>query len=137
MTAEDVEQRVAHARVARLATIGPSGAPDLVPITFVYAGGVVYSVVDHKRKVSRDLRRLANIRRDPRVTVLVDHYDDDWTRLWWCRLRGEASVVESGTEFDDGVLRLSEKYEQYRETPPAGPMIVIRVTDRRTWSARG
>lgn len=137
MTPGDIHQRIVEARVARLATIGPSGAPDVVPITFAYDDDVLYTAVDQKPKVTRDLQRLANIRRDPRVTVLVDHYDDDWDRLWWCRLRGEAAVVDSGPDFEKGLALLTKKYEQYDGTPPSGPMVVIRVTDRRTWTALG
>ena len=135
MTSELIDRRIAAARVGRLATIGPDGAADLVPITFAYEGEVLYTAVDQKPKTTRNLRRLANVRRDPRVTVLIDHYEDDWTRLWWCRLRGEAAVVGSGPVFDAGITLLRDKYAQYRGSPPDGPMIVVRVTDRRAWTA--
>lgn len=127
--------RANRARVARLATIGASGAPDLVPVTFAIAGGLLYSAVDHKPKRTTRLRRLVNIERDPRVTILIDHYEDDWTRLWWVRLRGEARVVDAGAVFDAGVAALVAKYPQYRERPPAGPVIVVSITERTEWTA--
>jgi hypothetical protein len=64
--------------------------------------------------------------------VLIDHYEEDWSRLWWVRLRGTAQVVEGGR----GLELLAAKYEQYRAAPPAGPVIEVRVEERREWSAR-
>ena len=81
MTDDALLALAARSPVARLATIGRSGEVDLVPITFVLAGATIVSAVDHKPKQTRRLRRLDNIAREPRVTVLIDHYDDDWTSL--------------------------------------------------------
>jgi PPOX class probable F420-dependent enzyme len=100
-------------------------------------GDVLYTAVDHKPKRTRELRRLANIRNDPRVGVLVDRYDDDWSKLWWCRLRGEAEVVTDGPEFDRGVEALTEKYDHYRRTRVRGPVIVIRISEWTGWAALG
>ena len=85
--------RFAQARVARLATIGPDGRPHLVPIVFVLVDDVVWSAIDSKPKSTRALRRLDNIRSNPQVSLLVDHYSDDWAALWWVRVDGEARVV--------------------------------------------
>jgi len=85
----------ASARVARLATVGADGNPHVVPICFALDGDTLYTAVDAKPKSTRALRRLANIRANPRVEVVIDHYEDDWTRLWWVRLAGRARVVES------------------------------------------
>jgi len=93
-----VRGRVRSARVARLATTDPDGRPHLVPIVFVLDGQTLYSAVDAKPERSRKLRRLANARERPHVTVLVDHYEDDWGRLWWVRLRGRARVLDAGEE---------------------------------------
>ena len=93
-----VRGRVRTARVARLATIDPDGRPHLVPIVFVLDGQRLYSAVDAKPKRSRRLRRVANARERPDVTVLVDHYEDDWGRLWWVSLRGRARVLDAGEE---------------------------------------
>jgi PPOX class probable F420-dependent enzyme len=118
--------------VARLATIRPDGAPRVVPVCFALDGDIMYSAVDEKPKRTRRLARLDDIARDPRVEVVIDHYDDDWTRLWWVRLRGRAHVVER----DHRALELlCAKYPQYRERPPLGPFIVVDIEVRTAWSA--
>ena len=81
------------------------------------------------------MQRLENIRRNPDVTVLVDHYAEDWRVLWWVRLRGDAEVLD--TVPTEVVAALSDKYEQYRQQPPAGPAIVVRVHDVLVWTAGG
>jgi PPOX class probable F420-dependent enzyme len=126
----------AVAPVARLATAGPAGAIDLVPITFAWTGATLVTAVDHKPKRNRRLRRLDDIARDPRVTVLIDHYDDDWTALWWVRLRGAAVIVSDGPRFDTAIAQLVSKYPaHYGPQPPLGPVIEIEVTDVRVWRA--
>jgi PPOX class probable F420-dependent enzyme len=130
-----LRERVAAARVARLATTDADGRPHLVPIVFVLDGETLYTAVDEKPKRSRTLRRVENARTRPDVTVLVDHYDDDWRRLWWVRLRGRARVLEGGAEAGDGLVLLAEKYEQYRERPPRPPVLAIDVVEWRGWSA--
>jgi len=134
---ETVLAAAAGAPVARLATAAASGAIDLVPITFALTGTTLVTAVDHKPKRTTQLRRLDNIARDPRVTVLVDHYDnDDWSSLWWVRLRGRAVVVRDGPDFDDAIGQLIAKYPQhYGEHPPQGPVIVIDIDDVHTWRA--
>jgi PPOX class probable F420-dependent enzyme len=124
---------VAAAPVARLATHNPSGAIDLVPITFALVGDdTIVTAVDHKPKRTTQLQRLENIRQNPNVTVLVDHYDDDWSALWWLRARGEAAVVDAP---DAALLEpLVAKYAQYDEHHPRGPAIVIHLTDVAAWS---
>ena len=125
--------RVAAARVARLATIDPDGRPHVVPMCFALSGGVLYSAVDRKPKRSRDLRRLRNVRERGWATVLVDHYEEDWSALWWVRLRGRARVLEDGAEFRDALALLTEKYPQYRREPPPGPVVAVDVTEWRAW----
>jgi PPOX class probable F420-dependent enzyme len=121
----------AAARVARLATVGGDGRPHVVPICFVIDGGTLYTAVDDKPKRTRRLQRLANIEANPHVEVLIDHYEDDWSRLWWVRLRGTARVVE-----DPHALELlAVKYPQYRERPPAGPVIAISIEERSEWTS--
>jgi PPOX class probable F420-dependent enzyme len=106
-----------------------------VPITFALAGDVLYSAVDSKPKRSRRLRRIENARARPEVTVLVDCYEEDWSRLWWLRLRGTARVLDRGDEFDRALSLLGDKYEQYRANPPGGPVLAVDVTERREWAA--
>jgi PPOX class probable F420-dependent enzyme len=126
-------QRVGDARVARLATIDPDGRPHLVPFCFALDGGVLYSSVDQKPKRSRDLRRLRNLRERDRATVLIDHYEEDWSALWWVRLRGRARVLEGGAEYRRAMALLAEKYPQYRRDPPAGPVIALDVGEWSSW----
>jgi PPOX class probable F420-dependent enzyme len=136
MTAVEMRQRVEEARIARLATLTPEGRPHLVPICFALDGDLLYTAVDEKPKRSRRLQRLANVRAHREVTVLVDHYDEDWSRLWWVRLKGAARVVEAGDELETALRLLVGKYEQYRREPPGGPAIVIEIRDWRGWEAR-
>ena len=131
----EMRARVAGARVARLATTEAGAGPHLVPICYALEGDVLYSAVDEKPKRSRRLKRLANIRAEPRATVLVDHYEEDWTRPWWVRLRGEARVLEAGPERDRALGLLAGKYDQYRAQPPTGPVIALDVAEWRGWSA--
>jgi len=127
---------VAAAPLARLATVNPSGAVDLVPITFAFSDDdTIVTAVDHKPKRTTRLQRLENIRLHPEVTVLVDHYEEEWTNLWWVRLRGAAVVDERPA--DTLLAPLIAKYPQYTESRPSGPGIVITVADVTSWSARG
>jgi len=129
------DPRIAAARVARVATIDPDGRAHLVPIVFAVDGDTLYSAVDRKPKRSSKLRRIENARARPDVTVLVDHYDDDWSRLWWIRLRGRARVLEAGDERERALTLLGEKYPQYRDEPPDGPVLAVDVTEVREWRA--
>jgi PPOX class probable F420-dependent enzyme len=130
-----MQELVAAARVAELATIGPDGRPHLVPVCFALEGDVLYSAVDDKPKRSRRLQRLENVRARPDVALLVHHYEEDWSRLWWVRLRGKGRVVEDGRQLELALRLLTEKYEQYRRQPPRGPVLAIRVDEWRGWSA--
>jgi PPOX class probable F420-dependent enzyme len=120
------------ARVARLATVGPDGRPHVVPICFALDGDTLYTAVDEKPKSTRRLRRLANIEANPRVEVVVDRWDEDWSKLWWVRLAGEARIVEQD---ERGLELLLAKYRQYRDRPPAGPFIVVTIQRRSVWGA--
>ena len=123
------EERVALARIGRLATVTPAGRPHVVPVCFALDGGRIVTAVDAKPKVTRALARLENVRATGRASLLVDHYEEDWSALWWVRVDGIAEVIESDAAID----ALAAKYEQYRETRPAGPVIAI-VPDRwRSW----
>lgn len=125
-------------RVARFGTVAPGGQPHLVPICFVLAGAVIYHAVDHKPKATRRLARLANLAADPRATVLADHYEEDWSALWWVRADGRARVLEDVTarEAARALDLLAERYAQYREHRPAGPVIALDVERLTGWTAR-
>jgi PPOX class probable F420-dependent enzyme len=127
-----VNPQFAAARVARLATVDGTGAPHLVPLVFAVAGEVIHSAVDGKPKRHTALRRLANIAHEPRVSVLADHYDEDWTMLWWVRADGVARVLDESPE---GLAALAAKYPQYAATPPPGPFLRIEVRRWSAWSA--
>jgi PPOX class probable F420-dependent enzyme len=135
MTDDEARRRLAAARVARLASTDEHGRPHVVPICFALAGDRVVSVVDHKPKRSMELRRLENVRRNPAVQLVVDHYDDDWSVLWWVRVSGRGRVVEDGTARDDAIGVLASKYPQYREHRPAGPALLIDITEITAWQA--
>ncbi len=119
--------------VARLATVSGDGSPHLVPIVFAAVGNRLVSAIDDKPKTTTELRRLDNIAVNPFVSVLVDHYDEDWTRLWWARADGWARVLPV-TDIAE-VAHLVARYPQYREQAPEGPAIVIEVDSWSGWSA--
>ena len=125
-------ERFTSARVARLATAGPSG-PHVVPIVFALVGDTIYHAVDHKPKRTTALRRLDNLRADPRASVLADGYDEDWEQLWWVRADGIASILAPGHAV--AVDALQAKYAQYRDRPPLGPVVAIKVSRWSEWSA--
>ncbi|MET8335037.1 TIGR03668 family PPOX class F420-dependent oxidoreductase [Streptosporangium canum] len=129
--------RFRDARVARLATADARGRPHLVPVTFDLDGDTVAFAVDHKPKRTTDLRRLRNIAANDRVCLLVDHYDDDWTRLWWVRADGRARVAGDGADRERALARLAERYPQYRDRPPRGPVVLIAVESWTSWSYEG
>jgi PPOX class probable F420-dependent enzyme len=118
--------------VAILGTIDEDGRPHLVPVTFALVDHMLYTAVDHKPKSTSDLKRLRNIERDPRVTVLAEEYHDDWERLWWTRVEGEATVEASCVT---GVEALASRYEQYRARAPVGPVIAIHVDRVVGWAS--
>lgn len=121
--------RLIAARVGRFATT----APRIVPVTFAVAGQTLYHAVDHKPKATRALARLRDLERDPRASLLVDHYDEDWSQLWWVRADGRARILEDG--FDDVLDLLAAKYPQYSERRPLGPVIALEVERVASWSA--
>jgi PPOX class probable F420-dependent enzyme len=134
----DARARFAAARVARLATVG-GGRPHLVPIVFALDGDTVYSAIDDaKPKATLRLRRLTNIAANPAVTLLADHYEDDWSALWWVRADGTARVIEPA-EPEAARARglLAARYAQYRDAPPPGPVIAVAVERWSGWSAAG
>jgi PPOX class probable F420-dependent enzyme len=104
---------------------------------FALDGDTLYSAVDKKPKRSQTLRRIENARIRPDVTVLVDHYERDWSRLWWVRLRGRARVLDGGAEAERAIALLTEKYEQYRDAPPTPPVLALDVAEWRSWAADG
>jgi PPOX class probable F420-dependent enzyme len=123
--------------VARLATTDTRGFPHIVPVTFAVDGDRVLSAVDGKPKRNVRLRRLENIAANPRVSLLVDHYHEDWRRLWWVRADGNARIVDDGPELSDALALLRERYVQYRTVELIGPAIVVEVDSWVGWAAAG
>ena len=107
----------------------------MVPICFAVAGARVVSVIDHKPKQTVQVRRLENVRRNPDVQLVVDHYDDDWSALWWVRISGRGRVVDGGATHEEAIELLADKYRQYREHRPTGPVLVIDITQISSWQA--
>jgi PPOX class probable F420-dependent enzyme len=141
LSPDAMRRLVRDARVARLATVAADGRPHLVPVCFVLvpgddaAGDRVYIAVDHKPKRSAELRRAANLRATGRACLLVDHYDEDWSTLWWVRLDGSGGEVSDRAEAEHAVDALAAKYPQYRADRPDGPVLRIEIEAYRGWSA--
>ena len=132
----DPKVRFTQSPIARLATATPDGTPHLVPVVFaVGERDVVYTAVDAKPKTTRRLRRLANIESNPQVSLLVDHYADDWARLWWVRADGLATVHAGGEAMAAGLRLLRAKYPQYQSVSLEGPVIAIAVRRWSSWHA--
>ncbi len=137
MTLSDEEAltRFRNARVAHLATVSADGTPHLVPVTFAATTDTVLTAIDHKPKTTTNLKRLTNIRATGKVSLLADDYNDqDWTQLWWVRLDGTAEVVEAEPTRTELAEQLVTKYSQYRDTPPTGPVIRIKIKKIRSWT---
>jgi len=136
-TVNDYEARelFAEARVATLATVDGSGGPHLVPVTFALAGDTVWTAVDAKRKRTTRLRRLDNIARDPRVSLLAQHWDEDWSALWWVRADGLAAVSDDPAVVARVAELLRARYPQYRDVEVTGPVIDVTVHGWRGWRA--
>ncbi len=132
ITEEQARGRFERARAARLATADQRARPHLVPVTFALRGGEIAVAIDHKPKDTTRLKRLRNIEENPRVSLLADHYEDDWTQLWWVRVDGDAEITEAGQR-PDLVDALAEKYSQYRENRPAKALIVIGARRWNGW----
>ena len=130
-----MRRRLVEASVARLATAGPDGRPHIVPIVFAHDDENLYFVVDDKPKRSLDLKRVRNIAGNERVSVLVDHYEDDWTRLWWVRVDGVAHVIDHDVDSQRAIDLLARKYGQYAIKRPQGPVVAIRIEHMTGWSA--
>lgn len=134
MDAADLRLRLADSSIAVLATITRDGKPHVVPICFALDGDVIYFAVDHKPKRTNHLKRLDNIAANPAVAVLVQHYEHDWRRLWWVRVDGTARVLDAGERSARAVELLIDRYPQYRDRPPEGPVVEVAVRRITGWA---
>ena len=127
----DRDDLLASARVAHLATAGRDGRPHVVPICFVWRDGALYTPLDLKPKRRADprrLRRVRNLLENPRASVVVDRWDEDWSRLAYVLVEGPAALLEEGAERDAAEAALFTKYPQYRALPLAGrPIVRVRA----------
>jgi PPOX class probable F420-dependent enzyme len=128
-----IRAKLETARVARLATVDAERRPHLVPICFACDKSVFYSAIDRKPKqvAPSQLARLKNIQETPQVAFLVDHYDEDWTRLWYVLVRGEAELVSASEELKRAIALLRAKYPQYDADMLADDAPVLRITPVR------
>jgi len=133
VTEFDLTVRFARAPVARLATSTPDGIPHLVPVVFAVDQDTIYTAIDAKPKTTQRLRRLVNIERNPNVSMLVDHYADEWTQLWWVRVDGLATIHREGAAMHTGHRLLRAKYPQYQSVSLDGPVIVIAAQRWSGW----
>jgi PPOX class probable F420-dependent enzyme len=133
----DARIRFAGSAVLRLATAGADARPHLVPCTFAVDGsGRVVIGIDNKPKSSASLRRLRNIAENPRVSMIADHYADDWAQLWWARADGVATIERSGEEHAAHWALLRRKYPQYAGQVLEGPVIAVTVESWSGWAFR-
>ncbi len=131
-----MRSRILEARVGRLATADAEGRPHIVPISFALDDKTIFFAVDAKPKRTTDLKRLRNIAANPAVAVLFDHYEDDWSRLWWVRIDGAARMVDEELAAARAIDLLVRRYERYRQTRPGGPVVAISIERMSGWSAR-
>ncbi|OBF80082.1 PPOX class F420-dependent oxidoreductase [Mycobacterium sp. 852002-51163_SCH5372311] len=135
MSQFDPAVRFAQSPVARLATVTPEGTPHVVPVVFAVDQNRIYTAVDAKPKTTQRLRRLTNIEHNPHVSLLVDHYTDDWAQLWWVRADGVATIHTDDEAMRTGYWLLRAKYAQYQEVSLDGPVIVVTVRRWAGWQA--
>jgi len=134
MDAKAERRRLEEARVARLATADGSGKPHVVPVTFAIEDETVFFAVDAKPKRTTNLKRLRNMAANPSVSLLIDHYEEDWSRLWWVRVDGRARVLTDEAQAQHAVDLLAGKYEQYRKARPSGPVVAVAIERISGWS---
>ena len=121
-------------RVAHLATADANGRPHVVPVCFAYLNRRIYIAIDEKPKRSLRLKRLRNIEENPRVALVLDRYDEDWSRLAWVLVQGTAAVLDRGPEHGRALTALREKYPQYLEMALEGrPVISVTAERVSSW----
>jgi PPOX class probable F420-dependent enzyme len=130
---DTARRRFGEAAVGQLATVTVQGRPHIVPCCFALVDGMIYSAVDGKPKSGRPLRRLANLAANGAFALLVDHYDDDWSRLWWVRVDGHGRIVDDGGERSEAIRLLTDKYAQYRAVPIPGPVVALEIEAWTSW----
>jgi PPOX class probable F420-dependent enzyme len=133
----EARARFATVHVARLGTADAAGRPHVVVVTFAVQGDAIYTAVDQKPKSGSNLKRLRNVDENPQVTMLADEYSDDWNRLWWVRADGRAVVLTDQRQMAEPLRLLANRYWQYREAPPTGPVLAVTVERWSGWAMAG
>jgi PPOX class probable F420-dependent enzyme len=136
-----VSDFISAAVIAHLATVSAAGEPHNVPLCFWFDGARFYFVIDEKpkRKIGIAIKRMKNIAQNPRVALLIDHYDDDWTRLAYVLINGAAKVVEDAAEYSRAIENLRAKYPQYGNmqlSSERNPLVRIDPDRVHAWGAR-
>ena len=126
---------VERARVARLAYVDGEDRPRVLPVTFAVEGGAVWIAIDDKPKRRPQPARVGYLRRRPEAALVVDEYDDDWSRLWWVRCSGAAREVDDAIERGTALDALASKYRRYAVEPPDGPVVAIDIDHISGWQA--
>ena len=128
-----------QARVAHLATASAAGEPHVIPVCFAFDGDHLFTAIDAKpKRVPLGLlRRVRNLRENPRVSLVVDSYEEDWGRLRYVLIAGRGEILDEGDDRERGLGLLREKYSQYRAMPELGRGPVIRIVPDRVvaWRA--
>jgi PPOX class probable F420-dependent enzyme len=140
MLTDDHRRFLDGQRVARLATADAQGRPHVIPICFVAKGDTVYFTIDEKPKKASGalLKRMANIRENPRAAIVVDHYEDDWSRLGWVMVQGRAEVLDAGDEHDQAQADLRDRYPQLEGMRiDELPVVAIRIEHAAGWGDLG
>lgn len=125
---------VVTARVARLAFVDRDDRPRVLPVTFAIAEGSVWSAIDRKPKRTPVPARVESLRRRPQAAICVDHYAEDWDRLAWVQLLGRVEVLDL-QRATAGIEALRQKYPQYEDEPPPGPVLRLDLDRALSWRA--
>lgn len=124
-----------RSRVARMATVRPDAGPHIVPVTYAVIDETIVTMIDHKPKTTTRLQRLANIEHDPRVSLLVDEWSEDWEKLSWARFDCHGDLHEEDDVWASARDALALRYEQYRDRAPSGTAIVLTIEKITYWSS--
>ena len=135
MDRSEALRRLNSARAGRFASITPDGRPHVVVVTFAMVGDHLVHMIDQKPKTTSHLQRLQNVETLPIASLLVDHYDEDWSALWWVRVDGEVTIEKDGDLWWTARSSLKEKYRQYRYSPPSGPAIFLAIDRVTHWES--
>jgi PPOX class probable F420-dependent enzyme len=123
-------------RVARLATADAGGRPHVVPVCYALIESTVCFTIDQKpkRRPGARLKRLSNLRANPFAALVVDRYDEDWSRLGWVMVQGRAEILDSGAEHDRAQARLCARYPQLAAMRiEALPVVAVRIDHAASW----